>query len=104
MMGPSHLDPTFVHQAVMPAAQRDQIRQLGLPTLRPMLDMMRIEESFVGASGKPTSPLIARAQRPTNRRRNAPGASPHAERSTLVVLDDPHDARVAADALDRLEG
>ena len=46
------LQAPFVHRAVMEPAQRDQVRELRLAAVGPMLDVMPVDVPFVAAPGE----------------------------------------------------
>ena len=58
-----HSKSALVHQPMMAAAQQNQIAELGLAAVSPVMDMMRIDKSGMSASGKPAA-LIPSNERP----------------------------------------
>ncbi len=66
-------DLPFVHQAVVQAAQSDEIRELGLPALGPVLDVVRIHIALMGAAGEAAA-AIAGVERAANPRRGCCGS------------------------------
>ncbi len=49
---PLDAEPALVHQPVMAAAQQDEIVERGIAAIRPVADMMRIDEAFMVTARK----------------------------------------------------
>jgi len=47
-----HPKSAFMHQPVVPAAQQNEVIQVGFTTIRPVLNMMRIDKPPAGAAGQ----------------------------------------------------
>src|SRR5690606_11393113 len=77
-------EPALVHRAVVRLAQQHQIGQARLPALRPMLDVMRLDEALAAAAREPTAP-VPRPQRPADRRRHHARLAPDAERLAVPI-------------------
>src|SRR5690606_17492675 len=64
-------EPALVHQRVMRRAEQDQILEARLPAVRPMLDVVRLDETLPTAS-RETTPAVPCPQRPLDRFRHRP--------------------------------
>ena len=96
-------DPAFVHQPMVEAAERDEVRELRLASMRPMLHVMAIDVALEGAAGE-TAALVSCIQGPANGGRNRPRPATDVERLALLVLDNTDDAGVAGKPSRRLGG
>ena len=93
---PFDAEAALVHQPVMLAAQQDEIADRGFAAIRPVANMMRIDEAVMVAARKAAA-AVARDQGPAHRWRHRAGPAPDIERITRVVLGDPKQAAVAGD-------
>jgi hypothetical protein len=57
----------FVDVAVVAAAERDQVVEIGLAAVAPVLDVVAVDEPRVGAAGE-TAAAVARAEGASQRR------------------------------------
>ena len=78
----------------MKAAQRDEIAELRLAAVGPVLDVMPLGEARAIAAGEPAA-SIARFERPRDRRRNAARLAADVERLAVFAFDDTDDRPVA---------
>ena len=79
---------------MMKAAERDEVGELRLPAMGPMLHMVAIDIAFEAATWEATT-LVPGIQGPADRWRDGPRLAPDVERFALLILDDPDDAGVA---------
>ena len=88
---------TFMHGAMMEAAQRDEIGRLGLAAIRPVLDVVHVDVARVAAAGKAAA-LVARGEQAAQRRGDDARLAADVERLAVLVLDERDDAGVAGEA------
>ncbi len=67
--------PTLMHQPVMGAAQKQQVLQFSLATIRPVLNVMGVYETGAGTAWKAAT-TIAALQCPANGRWDGAGLAP----------------------------
>src|SRR5262245_59608131 len=79
------------------AAERDEVRGFRLAAVRPVLHVMRIGVTSVGATGEAAA-AIAGIECASQGRRNAARLAADVERLTLVVLQNHHGTAVASEA------
>ena len=48
-------EAALVHEPVVATAEQEQVRQLRLAAVRPVLDVVGVDESALGAAGKATA-------------------------------------------------
>ena len=70
---PDHLPFLFMHQAVVVVAEENQVVQVGRPTSRPELDVVRSRPAHRPVAAGPAATSIALLQRPPGRRRDGAG-------------------------------
>jgi len=94
------LDPKadLVHEAVVAATEAEQVRELRLPTSGPWHDVMPVHVP-VRASREATE-AVAEPERAAKPAGNRPPAPPDVEDVSAGILDDPHEGRVARQAID----
>jgi hypothetical protein len=85
------------------AAQRHEVRCLGLAAMRPVSNVIRINVARVRAA-RESAAAIARIERTPQRARNAPSSSANIQRLVLLVLDNRHEAAIACKAPNGLSG
>ncbi len=92
----SALEPVaaLVHEPVVVAAQQHEVLDARRPSVRPVGDVVPVDEAMESAARK-AAPSVARRERATNRRRNAAGPAPYAQRpaAALTHRDDTRIAR-----------
>lgn len=93
----------FVHQALVQAARGDEIGELRFSAVRPMINVVSVDEAFVSAPGESTA-RIAGIERASYRRRDGARLASHVQRLTLLVLKDADQAGVAGEAARRFRG
>jgi hypothetical protein len=86
----------LVEEAVMVGADVDEVRQVRSPAPRPVVDVVGVQESPLGAAGEAAG-AVATLQGAAERRRHASALAPHGQGSA-VALKDPHHVRVAGQA------
>lgn len=95
-------ETAFVQQTVVVRAQQRQVIELGPATVRPVLEMMRIDIVLAVATRKGAA-AIAREQRFLQRRRDHAAFASQRQRPAVVVLDECDQVAVAAQTPHRLE-
>jgi hypothetical protein len=88
---------TLVHQRMVEATQEQQIVEIGWSTVRPVRDVMTVDEAGVRAAREPTAPIAA-LERPANGWRDRAGLATHRERLAVRGLEHRHDRGIAAQA------
>src|SRR3984957_10329020 len=96
-------DLALVNQAVVQAAQGDEIGEFGLSAVGPVLDVVRIDVALMSAAGE-TAAAVAGIERAADRRRNAARFAPDIERLALRILEYAQQARIACEAAHGLDG
>ena len=81
----------------MMATQQDEIVERGLAAIRPVADMMRIDEAMLRAARK-TATAVAYLQGAAHRRGYGTGLAADIERVADLVSGDSGDAAIAGDA------
>ena len=99
--GPLDSEPALVHQAVVMTAEQQQVVDRGLAAVRPVFDVMRIDETTL-RTAREAATRVAGPQRPAQRRGNCAGLAADSERIARGILGDPQQAAVASDATDRV--
>src|SRR4051812_45981320 len=84
------------------SAQQREVLESRLSAVRPMLDVMAMNESRLAAPGERAA-AIARPQRAPNGRRHDALLAPDVERRAALVLDNGDQASIAREPLDRLD-
>ena len=92
-----------MHQTMMEAAERDEIRELRLASVGPVLHVMAIDVALERAAGE-TAALVPGIQRPADRGRDGSSLAADVERLALLVFQDPDHAGVASEPSSRLRG
>jgi hypothetical protein len=87
---------------VMPATEQREIRELGRPSIRPVMDVMTVADPHA-APGESTA-AVSVVQRPAQRRRNRPCAGTHFDEPPVLVVPHHDPARVARQAAGRSRG
>jgi hypothetical protein len=82
----------LMHEPVVKAAQVHQVCELGGTAVRPVVDVMRVQEAPLRTAREPAAPVAAEKRAP-QRGRHAAGAAADRQ-GPPVALEDPHDARV----------
>src|SRR5262245_19431837 len=102
-VGFSHDRKTFlVNRAVVAAAERDEVRERRWSALRPMMDVVTLNEP--GSADRKAATLIAMYQRTAQGWRNGPGSRSDLDGAPLRVVLHSHAAGVARQSLGRLRG
>jgi hypothetical protein len=96
-----HDDHPFMDEAIMKTPECDEIGQLRLPAVVPMLHVMAVHVTLEVATGEAAA-LVPRIQGSPDAGRNGPRLSANIERFALLVLDDAHEARIAGEPPDGL--
>src|SRR4030095_1760661 len=86
----------------MVSAEQDQIRENGRPTVRPMANVMGLDESSL--TPRESADLIAMQQGPPQGWRNRPSLPAHLDGHSVLVVPDPCAAGVTAESLRRFRG
>src|SRR5262245_19952918 len=86
----------------MKAAQRDEIVELGLATVRPVLDVVPIAEARAVAAGKAAA-TVPGAQRSFDRQRDRARLAADVERVAVLAFDDADDRSVTSETSRRVE-
>jgi len=71
--------------------------------MQPVLDVVSVDESLVGAPWEP-APLVSNPERSTNRRRNRARAAPDVQNRALVIDNRRHHPAITRHASQRLRG
>jgi hypothetical protein len=87
----------FMHEPMVEGTEEHQIRELGRPALRPMVDVMAVDVTLVRTAREPTT-AITRLQGLTQGRRDTVGFTSDIERFALLVFKDRHDAGIASES------
>src|SRR5690606_4554741 len=87
---------------VVSRAQQDQIIEARLPAVRPVHDVMRLDEALAPAPRKSTA-SISRPQRPPDRRRHDPRLASDAKRLPVPILDQHDEIVMAREPPNRLD-
>jgi len=58
--GPLDAEPAFVHQPVVMTAEQNEILDRGVAAIRPVSDVMRIDETAMAAAREPASAVARR--------------------------------------------
>jgi len=82
---PLDAEPAFVHQPVVMTAEQYEIVDRGVAAIRPVPDVMRIDETAMAATRKPTS-AVARLQGPAQCRRYGAGLAAYIEWIARVIF------------------
>ncbi len=85
------------------AAQGDEVRELGLPAVGPVLDVVRVDIALVRATGEAAA-AIAGVERAADRRGDAAGFAPDIERLAALGLEHLQQAGIAGEAAHGLGG
>jgi len=83
--GPLGAEPAFVYQPVVMTAEQNEIVDRGVATIRPVADVMRIDETAIAAAREPAS-AVARLQGPAQRRRYGAGLAAYIEWIARVIF------------------
>ena len=86
----------FVHQAVVVATQEHQVVEPCLAAVRPVVDVVGVDEALAGAAGKAAA-LIAAFQGPPQGRGNTAGAATHVQGGAVGGFQPPDHAAVASE-------
>src|SRR5262245_10401931 len=97
VLSAEHLVVVLVHRPVMPATERGQVRERRRSALRPMPNVMALDESAPTAR-EATAP-IAMLQCPPQRRWNRPRPGPDLHEGPVGIVPHHHSARVARQPL-----
>jgi hypothetical protein len=84
-----------VDVAMMEAAQQRGVVEAGLAAVRPVLDVMSLQEHAIGAS-RIRARMIAPVQRPPERAGDRAALATHRQRCAVLVLDDLHHPGITA--------
>ena len=92
-----HVDSyvSFVHLPVVKATETDEVRQLRLAAVRPVLDVMPVEITCVRTAREATAAVISRIECALNGGRNGARFTAYVEGLALLVFDEWDDAAVA---------
>src|SRR5215210_4206022 len=85
----------LVQEPVVVAAELDEVVQARRATVRPVLDVVRVDGAVIRAAGEAAA-AVAAAQRAAQRRRDAASLAPDAQRAA-GALQERHDRRVACE-------
>lgn len=96
-------EASLVQQVVVEEAQLEEVVEGGLAALRPVPDVMGLDEAPLVAAGKAATAVTA-AKRPPDPGRDAPGLPSHTEGPPAFRKEHPEQARVAGDPPDGLGG
>ena len=89
-------DLSFMHQAMMEAAQGDEVGEFGLAPMGPVLHVMAVDVTLKAATGEAAA-FVAGVQRSADGGRNSAGLSSNVERLAPLVLDDGDEAGIAGE-------
>ncbi len=82
---PLDAEPAFVYQPVMMTAQQNEVVDRGVTAIRPVTDVMRIDEAVMAAAREPAA-TVARLQGPAQCRRYGPGLAADIEWIARFIL------------------
>ena len=89
----------FVHQRVMPGAQQHQVREAGFAVVRPMLDVMTVQEAVVVAARESAAAMVSRIQGALDGLRDDARLAADAQRFAVLTLGQHNGMPVAAKPL-----
>jgi hypothetical protein len=92
----------FVDGSVVPATQQDQIRQRGVPTLGPILNMMGLAEGKITAWE--AAPVVAIGDRSAHGCRNRTRPGPNLHDQAIGIMTHLHPTGIARQPLGRFRG
>ncbi len=98
-----HIEFSLMQEHVMWMTEENEIVEASLTFMPPVLNVVRLHEDLVRATGKAAA-AIAHYECSTRRRRDGPLFSTDVERVPIRVLEDGDDASVATNALDGRAG
>src|SRR5512138_2677120 len=101
--GERHLEAALVEQAMVEAAEKDQVVEVGLAAAGPVLDVVGLNEPPVRAH-REAAAAIARPQRAANRDGNGARLAADVEDTSVSAGRDGDERAVAADAPKGLRG
>ena len=93
----------FMDERVMSGAQQNQVIDRGLATVRPVLDMMAIEEALVIAAGKRAAMIVTGSYHPGYRFGDDTRLAADAQRLCVVIFGNDDRLTVTAQAPDRFD-
>src|SRR5437762_531967 len=102
VVGRCDSEAALVHERVVKAAERDEVRELRLAAIGPVLDVVALRETRAVAP-REAAAAVARAQRALQSKRDAACLAADVQRLAVRTLDDADERAVAAEPSHRVE-